>query len=256
MNFREITQPKKPVTHLKAIAGTLQFQKKIYLAQKSIEKLMQLSKQPVVSCGGGKDSTAVALLARKVNPGICILCANPPNPLPDRGEHNQNLKSFLGGTWIDIDYLWNVSAVLSGAEEYPAGLKMKILKEFQADNEIDGIILGIRAAESKGRTINFRIRGDLYEVEKSWRSTPIVNFTAEESLAVALMCDAPINPVYSKTVLAPNYEWLRDGTWWCHSPQYADVCGGWIKHYYPDLYNDYMKSVEIAGKEKGLVCSY
>ena len=256
MNFAELMQPKKPLSHLKAVAGTIQFQQKVFEAQKSIERLMKLSNRPIISCGGGKDSTAIAILAKSVNPDTYVICANPPNPLPDREPHNSELKKYLGGTWIDLPYDWDVDAVLDGDNPYPAGLKMKLLKEFQSDNEIDGIVMGVRAAESKGRLINYRIRGDLYKVDDGWRCTPIVTFTAEESLAVALLHDAPINPVYEKTHLAPNYEYLRDGTWWCHSTQYADAVGGWVKHYYPDYYNKYMASVAIQGNAKSRVCTY
>lgn len=256
MIFSDFRQPAKPLNNLKAICGTLEFRRKVAEAQRTLEKMFRLCDFPIVSCGGGKDSTATALLAKSVNPDIYIVCANPPNPLDDREAHNEELKKFLGGVWVDIPYDWDVQCVLEGKEKYPAGLKMKVLKEFQRDNGVDGVILGIRALESKGRAINFRLRGDLYQTDGGWRCTPIVRFTAEESLAVALMYDAPINPVYEKTHLAPNYEYLRDGTWWCHSPQYADLVGGWMKYYYPQHYESYMKSVKIQGGARNEVCSY
>lgn len=256
MNFSDFRQSARPLTDLKAICGTLEFRRKVADAQRSLEKLFKLTKFPIVSCGGGKDSTATALLAKSVNPDIYILCANPPNPLDDRAAHNEKLKKFLGGVWVDLPYDWDVDSVLAGKEKYPYGLKMRVLSEFQRDNNIDGVILGIRAQESKGRAMNFRLRGDLYQVEDGWRCTPIVRFTAEESLAVALLFDAPINPVYEKTHLAPSYEYLRDGTWWCHTPQYADLVGGWMKYYYPQHYEDYLRSVQLQGGIRGDVCSY
>lgn len=256
MNFYQLHAPKKPLSHLKAIAGTRQFTDKVYCAKKNIENMMKLCANPILSCGGGKDSTAIAILAKTVNPDIYVICANPPNPLPDRAKHNDELKKYLGGVWIDLDYAWDVDAVLKGDIKYPKNHKIDTLKAFQSDNDIDGVIFGIRKTESNGRLMNYKLNGDLYKTKDGWRATPIVNFTAEESLAVAILHDAPINPVYEKTHLAPNYEYLRDGTWWCHNTQYADVTGGWMRYHYPELYQRYMMSVDIQGGIKNPICAY
>lgn len=257
MNFSDFNAREKPLTKLKAVCGTLQFQRKVADAQRTAEQFFKLTDNPVVSCGGGKDSTATALIAKSVNSDVKIVCANPPNPLPDRENHNNELRRYLGGTWIDVPYHWDVNSVLRGESKYPSGLKMNMLKKFQLESHIDGVMFGIRSAESKIRAINFRTRGDLYPTKEGWRCTPIVKFTAEEALAIAIWMGAPINPVYEKTYLSPNLEYLHDGTWWCHNPgQYADVVGGWMKYHYPQHYEDYMASVAIQGVKANEVCSY
>lgn len=257
LNFNQIANDERNIYDLRAIAGTVQFKNKVTAACHDVERFLKLSNRPIISCGGGKDSTAVALIAKRINPSLYILCANPPNPLPDREQHLINLKSYFGGTWIDIPYYWDVRAVLDGKAPYPDGLKMKILKQFQKDNGIDGIIMGVRNLESKGRAINNAIRGNVYEVKETWRCLPISRFTAEESLAMAMYFDAPINPVYFKTHLAPDYESLRDGTWWPHGMALQNGHGNWIKHYYPNLYSDYKIAERIMiNKPKSNVCLF
>lgn len=63
-------------------ARTLTFQRKMAKALDRLESFFSVVKNPVVSCGGGKDSTAIAILARKVKPGVPIMCADPRTPSP------------------------------------------------------------------------------------------------------------------------------------------------------------------------------
>lgn len=254
-DFRKLEENhnQKKLTDLLKLAKTLQFKKKVDESFRVAESFLDVVKNPVVSCGGGKDGTAIALIFKKIDPKIKILTAQPPNPLPDRNEHLKNLKSWLGDkNWIELDYDWDVDAVLAGKEKYPEGLKMKKMSQWAKDEEVDGVIFGVRAAESRARTINYRKNGKIYKMKDGWRCQPIVDWSAEESICFTLLLGAPINPVYEKMGGIGNLEQLRDGTWWPHGV--ADR-GGWMKKYYPDFYDLYRKAETISilpAKE----CSY
>lgn len=233
--------------------GTLSFQRKVAKAMSRLDSFFSVTKKPVVSCGGGKDSTAIAVLARRVAPSVTIICADPPNPLPDREEHVTDLLSWLGGPVVRIPYPWNVSRVLLGEEQYPEGLKIRVLSDWQKQHNIDGVVLGIRAEESKRRTLAVKSRGAVYRIQPGWRCLPICDFTAAETLCVALIADAPINPVYTRQNGQLDFNLIHDGTWWAHD-------GGqsleWMHDWYPDFAGLYAKSLAIQGEGLSPICYF
>lgn len=226
---------------------TLNFRRKLDNAFRAVEDFLSVAKNPIVSCGGGKDGTAAALIARRIDPKIKIVCADPVNPLPDREEHVSNLQKWLGGEWHRVPYSFDVDAVLSGKLKYPESLKIDTLNSFAQQNNIDGVIFGIRAAESRARQINFYKNGKIYKVKSGIRCQPIADMTAEESLCTALLFDAPINPVYAKPDGIDNLEYLHDGTWWAHGMKEQ---AGWIRRFYPDYYDLYLASAAVESDFK------
>lgn len=230
------------LTDLEKYARTIDFRRKLDHSLKVLSAFLEHTENPVVSCGGGKDGTAVALLVQMLGANMPVICANPPNPLPDREEHKRNLKKWLGVPWHDIDYSWDITSVLDGQEKYPDGLKIKRLSEYQREHQFDGVIFGIRAAESRARSINLAIHGEIYRITDGMRCQPISKWTAKDSLCLALLMDAPINPVYQKMDGISDLEYLHDGTWWPHGKEDKR---GWIKRYYPDFYDLYLKAEKI-----------
>lgn len=234
-------------------AHTLSFKRKCEAAKHRIEAFLSKVKNPILSCGGGKDSTAMAVLCRQVAPDIPIVCADPPNPLSDRKTHVEDLFSWLGGSIYRVSYDWNVQAVLEHEAQYPEGLKQRILSAWHKDKGIDGVVFGIRTAESRVRRLLIRSRGFVYQNKGGgWRCCPIADMTAQEALCVALLYDAPINPVYTKQKGACNLERIRDGTWWPHGMDDSL----WIKEYYPEHYEDYLRALSVYDVKKSIVCSY
>ena len=239
---------------IKKYAHTISFREKLYSAEKNLSDFLTVCNNPIISCGGGKDGTAVALLATLIGAKVPIICAVPPNPLPDREKHNRELRRFLGFEWTDVPYDWDVDAVLHGQKPYPEGLKMRVLSEYQAAHRIDGVIFGVRAAESRSRSINAAVNGASYILKDGGkRCQPIVKWSAYDSLCLALLLDAPINPVYEKMGGVENIEQLHDGTWWPHG---LDDRLGWMRRYYPEYAEKYEKALEIQKGGGFLTCRY
>ncbi|MGN0686980.1 MAG: phosphoadenosine phosphosulfate reductase family protein [Oscillospiraceae bacterium] len=226
------------------LAPTLEFRRKHDEALKIIELFLSTVKHPAVSCGGGKDGTAALILAQEIKPDITVICADPPNPLDGRKEHLDDLFSLIRGELIRVPYDWNVKAVLSGAEPYPEGLKMKRLKQAQIDNGIDGIIWGCRNSESRARSINFARQGYIYRVsDGTWRCQPIAKWTAEDVVALAFACGYPVNPLYENLEGMASINDIHDGTWFPHGIN--DSKQWWIKKYYPQHYEDFLAAQKI-----------
>lgn len=243
---RQENKNKEKLCEIEKYAHTLSFQRKLNHSMKVLHDFFNQTNNPVISCGGGKDGTATAILACQVNPKVKIICANPPNPLPDRNEHIKNLKEYLDyDKWTDLSYDWDVDAVLRGDIPYPNDFKQLRLQEWEKDNGIDGVVLGLRANENNDRKINFKVNGHIYKTCKGLRCQPIADWSWQEVICLALLMDAPINPVYLKMDGIYNLDYLHDGTWWHHS--YEDK-SEWMKRYYPDYYDLYVRSTRLTSK--------
>lgn len=206
-------------------------------ALRAITRWRSECRRPVVSVSGGKDSTVLLLLAREVDPTIPALRADPPNPLPDRPEHVDALRQAAGGEWWIEPYPWDVSGVLAGDVAYPDGLKVRRLTDRMRAEGVDGVALGIRAAESAPRRRHLSSRGLVYRrADGLCVCAPLAWWSAEHVLGELLIRDAlPINPVYTHLDGFPlGLEDLRDGTWWPHGRHEGRE--SWMQRYYPDVY--------------------
>lgn len=255
MRLAEINNPKAfKLSDCKKLCLTIGFNQKVKESLKILDYFFTLVKNPAVSFGGGKDGTAVLILSQMIKPDIQVICADPPNPLPDRETHIENCIHTITPKIERIRYNWDVESVLSGYIKYPEKLKIKKLSEFQKNKNIDGIIWGCRNEESRSRKINFYQRGYIYQVaDGTYRCQPIANWSAEEALALALANDYPINPVYEKMDGIYNLNHLHDGTWWPHGDDDKQY---WIKRYYPDFYNDYVRAISLDQKRHCLSCRW
>lgn len=226
---------------------TLAFRRKYDAALCHVEDFLAMCKRPVISCGGGKDSTATAILARQVDPSIPVVCGDPPNPLSDREQHVQHLAAWLGGTFIRVPYAWDVKAVLAGQKRYPENLKIRVLSAWHRAHAVDGVILGLRQSESRSRRIIYQAKGAVYHMQAGWRALPVAKMTAEEVLCVALLHDAPINPIYTRQKGDLCFEHIRDGTWWPHGS--VDI-SSWMLEYYPEHYTEHITALAVYDKKK------
>lgn len=256
MRFNEIKSSHFNLADVAKLASTQAFRCKVDKALNIIEQFMQITKRPAVSFGGGKDSTAVLILAQMIDPSITVVCADPPNPLSGRAEHIENVIRTCQPQILRTSYNWDVEAVLKGQKPYPEKLKMQALKILQEQNHIDGIIWGCRTSESRGRLYNFAQNGYIYRVsDGTYRCQPIAKWSAEDVLALACVTGYPINPVYEKMDGFYNLDNIHDGTWWCHDG-YMGEKEGWIKRYFPEHYEDYLRATKVWGSHKYTDCQF
>ncbi len=235
---------------LRRHADTLAFRRKVSYSLRVMEAWMAKCQSPSVSCGGGKDSTAVLLLAMRLGLKVPIYRADPPNPLPDRPDYVRMLAAASGLEWRIVPYPWDVQAVLDGREEYPALLKIRRLKAQYETDGVDGVALGLRTQESKGRLWLARTKGPIYRLGPLWMCCPILRWTAEEVLGFILAEDRlPLNPVYRKLRLAPELNYLRDGTWYPREMSDAFGYRSWLALHYPDVIEQYDAALLQMGRQ-------
>lgn len=254
MLLRDLTRAEgaRMEVHLAALARhcrSQRFQRKVSESLRILEEWALACRKPTISCGGGKDSTAVLLLAMRLGLDVPVYRADPPNPLPDRPGYVDALARASGMEWRVVPYWWDVDAVLSGAEPYPALLKIRKLKEAYETDRVDGVALGLRSEESKGRMWLQRTKGSTYLAGRVMMCNPILRWSAEETVGFALSEDKlPLNPVYRKLRLAPELNRLRDGTW--YPREIADGRGyrEWLGLHYPEVICQYDAALRMMGR--------
>jgi 3'-phosphoadenosine 5'-phosphosulfate sulfotransferase (PAPS reductase)/FAD synthetase len=228
---------------------TIDWHRRVEIACRDIDRWLEKCRAPIVSCSGGKDSTVLLALCRERRPDIPVIRADPPNPLPERAEHVHHLQDAAAGEWHVVPYPWDVEAVLEGRARYPANLKIRQLQSAQKSLNVDGVALGIRAAESAQRRRILRARGTVYQLKDgSWRCCPLAWWSAEDVLGYLLRLNSlPLNPVYRHTERMPegNLEWLRDGTWWPHG-LYPEQNRPWMELHYPDVVGLFDRALRIG----------
>lgn len=244
MRLSELQQ--EPMEDLRAWSSTAEFRSKLARASEVIRAWLQSASRPAISCGGGKDSTAVALLVRAERRDVPIFCAHPPNPMPDRAEHINRLCKYLGEPWINVPYPWNVESVLEGREAYPHLLKIRALTAAMDSCGIDSVAMGIRERESQSRRILAATRGELYRRKNGVVCLPVLRWKAEETLGFAMSIGAPVHPVYKKKHLMPSYEVLRDGTWWPHGLALSRGYRAWLNWHYPSVVESYDRAALVV----------
>ena len=233
---------------------TQEFQRRLDEARRAIGDWLDNTDTPAISCSGGKDSTLLLLLVREQHPGCPAYRADPPNPLPDRPAHVAALEAAAGGPWVIVPYPWDVEAVLRREQPFPCGLKVRRLTEAHARDGIDGIALGIRAAESRGRRMHVALRGFRYQRRDGVRIVqPLARWSAEQVIGALLAADRlPLNPVYRRiSSAASNLEHVRDGTWWPTGTPRTTLAQldqrSWIATHYPDVLPLYDRAVAAWG---------
>lgn len=235
-----------------AWTGTIEHQRRLDQARRAIRDWLSRVQRPAVSVSGGKDSTLLLALVREQAPHAVAFRADPPNPLPDRADHIEALRCAAGGAWRVVPYPWDVTAVLDGGERYPAGLKVRRLETALRDAGVDGVSLGIRAAESRQRRITLARRGLVYQrSDGRWICAPLAWWPAEEVLGELVRREAlPLNPVYTHLEGMPRgrLDGLRDGTWWPHSE--PESHRRWLCLHYPDVVTDYDRALLVRWRQE------
>jgi 3'-phosphoadenosine 5'-phosphosulfate sulfotransferase (PAPS reductase)/FAD synthetase len=208
--------------------------------------------RPAVSCSGGKDSTALLLLTMRIDPTIPVYRADPPNPLPDRAAHVDLMaRAAAQAEWRIVPYQWDVEAVLDGREPYPALLKIRRLEERLRADGIDGVALGLRAQESRGRAWNLITRGEHYVANGRRVCTPLAQWTADEVVGLVLAEDRlPLNPVYTKLEGLGDLNRVRDGTWYPRETPDAHGYRNWLALHYPEVLPLYDRAVAIGAQTR------
>jgi 3'-phosphoadenosine 5'-phosphosulfate sulfotransferase (PAPS reductase)/FAD synthetase len=205
-------------------------------------------KTPCVYVSGGKDSTALGeLIFGEL--GLSASCASEKDDLDYPGEeaHIEALAERWGVAITVLRPTVSLAAVLGGmqlaADEEIHSRLAAFSREFYSllgehNQAHDGIVLGLRAKESKARFMDRLTHGPLYRTKAGHlRICPLADWTGLDVLSYITSRGAPLLPLYRCVAFMHSEEpWRIRKSWWV--PGGHSRFGGiaWLRHYYPSLY--------------------
>jgi len=248
--------PQRALRPIAAWTRTAEYQRKLAASLRRIEAWRARCERPYVSVSGGKDSTVMLDLVRRVDPTVPAIMAWAPNLLPGQAAHRERLVVAAGGQWAHVDYPWPFEAVLAGDvtlrsvhPEYPLPLKVSTIRGLARSRGHDGVALGSRAAESRSRRRMLTVKGHTYrDGDGVLRCYPLSDWSAEEVIGHMVAEDVlPMNPVYLQWDSMPrgSLEKLRDGTWWPHGE--PNDQRPWLARHYPEVLPLYDAALSRCG---------
>jgi len=200
-----------------------------------------------VSWSGGKDSTVMLHLVRRIAPDIDVLYMSSGYTLPDtavlieRLRHEWNLHLHVLDAPIDYIELCRTFGLPHTRSRVSQKKVVKILKKDQASawassHGFDGLFWGIRAEESVGRAAMCRAlpRG-LRDGKGVLRLAPIAEWSAEDVWAYTLTESIAYSGLYDRENCGFTREMLRN-TGWLSTDGAAYGRLEWLRMNYPEQF--------------------
>lgn len=199
----------------------------------------------VVSSSWGKDSCALVHLALTVCGPVDVAHLRSPYELPG-GEDvvqwfaervrvhtvptSRTLDEYVA--WLQSHGLhYERDALLARGK----ARKADELVEWVLSRGYDTQLLGMRAAESKGRRQCFRVRGLTYPARGLTVCNPLGWWTARDVWAYLVSHDVPWHPLYDRETHGQSRETLRNAGWLSvHGAEDARIA--WLRQHYPEQY--------------------
>jgi len=189
------------------------YEKKLDIAQFTVETALNKAKRPCVAFSGGKNSLVVLHMVLQHKSDVMVLFNNTTNEMPETlkyvrwlaKEWNLNLYEVRPETnyWKVVEKYgfphhnrWYKKAKCCYY------LKEKPAKNFYIKNEVDCIFTGISGVESRVRKINTAKRGFLYTVKlddkRVLKANPLAVWTDRDVWRYIEENNLPVNPAYEK----------------------------------------------------------
>lgn len=231
------------------------FARRVNRAKEIIREGLQASSRPYVAFSGGKDSEVVLHLVIQEKPDIPVVWFHQGAEFPD----TEDIVKRLAKEWNLNLHIEHVKPdLLDLLEEYGAygtqvrseykngDIARRLIYEPAArlakENEFDGVFMGLRREESRGRSYVKPCR--LVKYDGLWHINPLYGWKKEDVWAYLTVNELPYNAVYDKTKFRSRDD-IRVSPW---AGGKFKTYGRFVelKYYYPDLFN------EFAGRFPGV----
>lgn len=157
-----------------------------------------------LALSGGKDSTALAGVLNEAGVDYHAVHVHTEINTPGTRETVDALADHIGFS-LDVcepeDDVWELLAQpVEGKKDplFDRASSGSLLVAHTYAEEWDGSWTGMRANESRGRTMNARVRGSLYQlvVDQKWIAQPLLWWTAQDVYAYIVTRGLPLHPHY------------------------------------------------------------
>lgn len=234
-------------------------------AKRVVEQAMRIGSNWLGMWSGGKDSTALShLLVSEL--GIRVPLVSEKDDLDYPGEREyvtgiaENWKAGLRIVTPSIspaEWMAKNACRLDGdadmhsrAAELSKACFYSLVEKANAGS--DGIFLGLRKEESRGRMLNRATNGLIYEKRDGMRvAQPIADWSGIDVYAYLLKRQIPLFSVYQCIGLMHAHEpWRVRKSWWIPGAAGRHGQVTWLRHYWPSLYEklvDWLPNTKAFG---------
>lgn len=245
------------VQEVRAYAALPLFHRRVAQAEKIICDFLAhpLVRNPYVAWSGGKDSTALVLMVRKY---ANILAMSEKDDLDYPGEEKYiaeiakrfNIRLQIVRPEISL-FEWLLTQKDLQFDEDMHSRMATLSKEFfyalidrfNEEGNYDGVFLGLRKYESKGRMMNRAVHGTTYQKKNGqWICNPLSDWTAMDVYAYLDSCGVEPLYVYKHDPENTRKSWFLPGK--------NTRFGGWIfvKENYPEIYARMLRKFPEIGR--------
>ena len=210
------------------------FINKVRLGKQVISEFLEKCSNPYVAWSTGKDSTVVLGLTREVKDDVVAVHIDSGVELPGTDEIRESVSNVI--------HFKTERPFLELADEF--GLesketrKSRFVKQLEDSYLFDGVLMGLRADESRTRKQNAK-RGMIYQREDGmWTCNPILHWSMRDVFAYLLSRELPIHPHY--LIDGPfELEHRRVGSYVSSRNRGAEF-GRFtqLRYFYPELYEE------------------
>lgn len=228
---------------------TRHHKRRVEKARAVVSDFIDRDPSAIVMWSGGKDSTAMTHLALGVCPTIDVISEKDDLDYPGERDYVE----CLARKWVA--QLTIVEPAVSPAEwmrknglslapgddihgRAAAMSKDCFYSVVEGETAGRGIMLGLRAEESKGRTANRATRGLIYHARNQLVATPLADWSGLDVYAYCESHGIELLPLYQCVSLMHAREpWRLRKSWWVPGAHGMTGSVQWLRHYYPSLYS-------------------
>lgn len=231
-------------------AESKQHQQRVKQTQRHISDVLTIEPKTRIAWSAGKDSTAMTHLALSMGAQGEVFSIKDDLDYPGEEDYVRR----LAAAWGALDRLvvlhppvslWELLKQINPdvrddlharTSEFSKVGFYDVIDEYNARHPVQATMLGLRAAESRGRRLNRKIRGATYQKKDGHIiSQPLCDWEGRDVYAYLFAHDIELLPVYHCVRLVKSPDLVRK-SWWL--PGASSSFGGmvWLRTYYPSLY--------------------
>lgn len=224
-------------------AQLIAYQKKEQKALDTIEKALEMMKNPYVAFSTGKDSTVLLDLVRQVAPETPAVYFDADAAYPESTEmlDTPNVIKFKTEPILETFQKWGIlhpqieKKTMESTVYHP-------IKALLAEYEFDGVFLGLRAEESYGRKQLAKSKKELIFLnkrDKIWECIPLSWWTYDDIWAYIFSHKLKYNTIYDQMDMLTEKE--RRVSYWAGETNRQGGRWVWLARFHPELFNKFAR---------------
>jgi len=220
---------------------TREHQYRVWQAQQRVAEWLSLVENPYIAFSTGKDSTCALALVREQRPETPAVYFDADCAFPETTAMLDTTPNIV--RFPTLEPLLETFRRYGGFES--AGLERETMRttvygpirRLIAEYRFDGVCYGLRAQESRGRRMNAKIRGAVFQYKRDglWACQPIHDWLYEDVWAYIVSNGLAYCGTYDRMWDMPQEN--QRLSYWAGESERQRGRWAWLKRNYPGLFN-------------------